>query len=325
MTTAFEMFILAAEELNFTRAAERAFVTQQTLSEHIKRLEDTYHIFLFRRKPRLALTSEGETMLKYLSRMKALEDSMINELSDINAGIRGTINLGISNTRGIILIPKILPKFQTILPNVDVQVQLADTRRLEQFLLNGKIDIMLGVDASQHALFERRLIYSDPIYLVVSDELIKSYFGDDYENLITEFKNGVDLKKFTEIPFVQGHPMSTTTYAINQFLLKHSIQLRIPISVSNFDIMIDLCRSGQYATITPSFHLLQLMRLNEEKELTARLHVFPIKHFSYKLSVETITHKDAEPLVHRQVFIELIEKTLLEENIKVQEYIQTGI
>lgn len=323
MTTAYEMFILAAEELNFTRAAERAFVTQQTLSGHIKQLEETYQINLFRRKPHLALTAEGEAMLKYLSRMKALEDSMINELSDINAGIRGTINWGISSTRGVILIPKMLPKFHTILPNVDVQVQLADTRRLEQFLLSGKLDIMLGVDASQHALFERRRVYSDSIYLVVSDELLKSHFGENYENLITEFKNGVDLKKFTEIPFVQGHPLSTTTCAINQFQLEHGIQLRIPISVSNFDIMIDLCRSGQYATITPSFHLLQLMRLNEEKGLAAKLHVFPIKHFSHKLSVETITHKDAEPLVHRQVFIDLIGKTLLEENVKVQGYLQS--
>ena len=79
MTNGFKMFLLAAEELNFSRAAERAFVTQQCLSDHIKRLEEMYHVTLFQRKPRLQLTPEGHAMLRYLSRMQALEDSMINE------------------------------------------------------------------------------------------------------------------------------------------------------------------------------------------------------------------------------------------------------
>ena len=43
MLIGYEMFLLAAEELNFSRAAERAFVTPQCLSDHIKRLEAHHH------------------------------------------------------------------------------------------------------------------------------------------------------------------------------------------------------------------------------------------------------------------------------------------
>lgn len=53
MTTGYKMFLLAAEELNFSRAAERAFVTPQCLSDHIKRLEEQHHVTLFQRKPKL--------------------------------------------------------------------------------------------------------------------------------------------------------------------------------------------------------------------------------------------------------------------------------
>lgn len=112
MNNGFKMFLLAAEELNFSRAAHRAFVTQQCLSDHIKRLEETYHVTLFQRKPKIALTPEGLAMLKYLSRIQALEDSMINELSDISSGVRGTINFGVSSTRGFIIVPKLIPAFQ---------------------------------------------------------------------------------------------------------------------------------------------------------------------------------------------------------------------
>ena len=44
MLIGYEMFLLAAEELNFSRAAERAFVTPQSLSDHIKRLEAHHHV-----------------------------------------------------------------------------------------------------------------------------------------------------------------------------------------------------------------------------------------------------------------------------------------
>lgn len=72
MLIGYEMFLLAAEELNFSRAAERAFVTPQCLSDHIKRLEAHHHVTLFRRRPHLELTAEGAAMLRYLSRIKAV-------------------------------------------------------------------------------------------------------------------------------------------------------------------------------------------------------------------------------------------------------------
>lgn len=70
MLIGYEMFLLAAEELNFSRTAERAFVTPQCLSDHIKRLEAHHHVTLFRRRPHLELTAEGAAMLRYLSRIK---------------------------------------------------------------------------------------------------------------------------------------------------------------------------------------------------------------------------------------------------------------
>ena len=99
MLIGYEMFLLAAEELNFSRAAERAFVTPQCLSDHIKRLEAHHHVTLFRRRPHLELTAEGAAMLRYLSRIKALEYRMKNELADISQGTRGTISSWDSNNK----------------------------------------------------------------------------------------------------------------------------------------------------------------------------------------------------------------------------------
>lgn len=86
MTTGQEMFLLAAQELNFSRAAKRAFVTPQCLSDHIRRLEERHGVKLFHRRPRLELTREGQTLLDYLSRIAQLEENMALEMEDVSAG-----------------------------------------------------------------------------------------------------------------------------------------------------------------------------------------------------------------------------------------------
>ena len=52
-------FLLIAEELNISRAAKRAFISQQSLSKYLKHLEDSYGTALFTRKPEFALTPAG--------------------------------------------------------------------------------------------------------------------------------------------------------------------------------------------------------------------------------------------------------------------------
>ena len=160
MTTSFQMFLLAARELNFSRAAELAYVTPQCLSDHIRRIEEHYGVTLFTRRPKLRLTAEGETMLRYLTRIRALEGDMENELADVSGGVRGTLQLGLPTTRGAILLPQTVTQFRRQFPHVEVEVQLADTRSLETLLLGGTLDLFLGVDASQHALFRRCILYS---------------------------------------------------------------------------------------------------------------------------------------------------------------------
>ncbi|MDY2649461.1 MAG: LysR family transcriptional regulator, partial [Pyramidobacter porci] len=132
MTTAQEMFLLAAQELSFSRAAKRAFVTPQCLSDHIRRLEERYGVKLFHRRPRLELTREGRTLRDYLSRIARLEENMALEMEDVSAGMRGTVRLGIPLTRGRIFIPRLMPEFQRRFPRVDVKIALRDTRDLQR-------------------------------------------------------------------------------------------------------------------------------------------------------------------------------------------------
>ncbi len=306
-----QMFLLAAKEKSFSRAAEKAFVTPQCLSDHIKRLEEQYQVVLFRRRPQLQLTDEGEILLRYLQRIQTLETSLNNELADSKSGVRGTVRLGIPSTRGVLTVPETVTRFRESYPQVDVQVYYEDTRRLEELLLDEKLDVMLGVDASQHVLFQRRAVAEEPIYIVFSEETLERRFGAESERLAAEFRaRGADLRLFQHLPFVQGGINSTTTLAVRQHLLACGLELRIALQSSNFDVQAELCRRSDYATICSRFYVRRLVDLNPRGERP--LVAFPVRGLTKRLTVEVITRKDTRPLHYLSRFAGILEEVTRE-------------
>ena len=65
-----EYFLIAAEELNFTRAAKRLHIAQQSLSNHIAKLEDHFGTPLFDRNPPMSLTPAGACFRRYAQQLK---------------------------------------------------------------------------------------------------------------------------------------------------------------------------------------------------------------------------------------------------------------
>ena len=75
MNISLEYFLAAAEEESISRAAERVMVSQQDMSNHIRRLEKQYGL-LFERRPRFALTPAGEAVLATYRQVRLLEESL---------------------------------------------------------------------------------------------------------------------------------------------------------------------------------------------------------------------------------------------------------
>ena len=74
-------FVTVAEELHFTRAAQRLFVAQQALSRDIRRLESQLGVRLFVRSTRnVTLTADGERLLVHARGLLALNDAALRDL-----------------------------------------------------------------------------------------------------------------------------------------------------------------------------------------------------------------------------------------------------
>lgn len=201
-TNSLHYFQEAAKDLNFTQTAKRLFISQQNLSNHIARLEEYYGVRLFERKPRLALTYSGEVLLAYAATFKLEEDNLKNVLSDIKEKERGTLRIGCSPSRTSLAMPRLAELFAQKYPNVELHFYYHHTAQLTEMLLSGELDFSISVDKLRHPSLINTPLFHDTIYLMVSRDLLAKYFDGDIDALIEKAKDGVDLKDFISLPFV---------------------------------------------------------------------------------------------------------------------------
>jgi len=100
-----ELFLRVVREGSFTKAAAAEYMSQQAVSEHIHNLEEQYGVRLFSRKPRLALTEEGEVLRQALLQISNKERDVKSRFEQISEGVVGNINLGMNSSRSTYLIP----------------------------------------------------------------------------------------------------------------------------------------------------------------------------------------------------------------------------
>lgn len=116
-------FKTVAEELNFTRAAERLNMSQPPLSYQIRELERDLGVKLFERSSRkLTLTPEGELFYRRVSQILALSSKTRSELSSLENQFSGTLHIGLVGDRTPFLAARWIAGFQEEYPLVDFQL-----------------------------------------------------------------------------------------------------------------------------------------------------------------------------------------------------------
>ena len=138
---ALRYFVAVAEELHFTRAAERLYIAQPALSEQIRRLEGELGVELLRRTTRkVELTAAGEEFLARARRILAEADEAIAEASRAARGETGTMRVATGATAGIELVPRVLRAFREQRPRVHLDLRQSDWEDYSAGLRDGSTD-----------------------------------------------------------------------------------------------------------------------------------------------------------------------------------------
>ncbi|WP_439592254.1 LysR family transcriptional regulator [Microbacterium sp.] len=137
-------FVTVAETGNFTRAAERLYLAQPSLSRQIAALEHDLGTVLFDRvRAGSTLTAAGEALLPLARRMLADADSVRHTIDELAGLRRGRVRLGATPTLCVSLVAEVLSDFHVAHPAVELHISEHGSRRLLDELDAGELDLAL--------------------------------------------------------------------------------------------------------------------------------------------------------------------------------------
>jgi len=162
-------FVTLADYLSFTRAAERAHVTQSTLSHQIRQLEDELGHALFERLgKRVLLTGAGETFLAYAARALREVDHGVSDLMRAGSDLSGEVRIGATGTFNISFVPEGLATFLRSHPTVRATVEELPADDIAQKLIIGSLDVGIAYQPSDPEQLWFEPLYTEEMVLVVS-------------------------------------------------------------------------------------------------------------------------------------------------------------
>ena len=131
-----------AECGSITAAAKKLFVSQPSLSQMLRQLEQETGLPIFDRSTSpMRLTYAGEKYLHAAGRILAANAELDSQLREIRHEHAGRLRLGISVTRAMQVMPLVMPIFQQQYPNVSLQLTESGSANLEELLRGGSIDL----------------------------------------------------------------------------------------------------------------------------------------------------------------------------------------
>jgi DNA-binding transcriptional LysR family regulator len=136
--------VAVADELNFTRAAERLGVSQQVLSEQIRRLEDELGLQVFDRTTRqVRVTSHGRQILDEARAVVGAADALRDRARRLASAQAGVVRLGYSRSTAFDTAP-LVSAVTEARPELRVEVREVPSRQLPQAVRDGDVDVALS-------------------------------------------------------------------------------------------------------------------------------------------------------------------------------------
>lgn len=160
--------IAVAEELNFTRAAQRCNVSQPPLSRAIRELEDEIGARLFERdKHHVALTLAGAVFIADARKALEMIDGGSERARRAAQGLSGTLAIGFGGSTVYALVPTLMRRFRKTTPEVEIVFHAMSVLHQIEALRSGEIDVGIVRLPIFDELIETRFVHSEPLIVAL--------------------------------------------------------------------------------------------------------------------------------------------------------------
>ncbi|MDA8095624.1 MAG: transcriptional regulator CynR [Betaproteobacteria bacterium] len=240
-------YLLAvAEYRSFTRAAEALYVSQPTLSQQIKQLEDMLDIQLLDRTGRtVRLTAAGEIYLQHARRALVELDTAKRAVHELNDLTRGSIRLGMTPITDFLLAP-MLEGFNARYPGIAMNALEMPQDAIEDALAEDRVDIGIAFSSTlspraRSEEIDTHILFVESLCLVVGEK--HPLYGHE---------GPLGKEVIEQVPLV----LFNTHYALRrhmaQYFLQEGISPTVAIDAASLSVIIEIVRQGRLGTILPN-------------------------------------------------------------------------
>lgn len=254
------VFTSVFKNRSFSKASEALHLTQPTISNHIKALEDEFACKLFDRMGRTIIpTKEAEVLYGKSTEIIEKADALKEALGQLKKETAGKLVIGASTIPGVYLMPRIMTGFQKKYPAISFQILIADSGGIidsisRHELLLGIVGAKLGNDQIDYTPF-------------VEDELIV------VSAPLKTGKSSMTLKELVALPMVYREEGSGTRREVEKFLESEGISfdhMKIAGIFGSTDAVKQAVKAGLGVSILSKFSVADELehKLLEEIKLT---------------------------------------------------------
>jgi len=278
-------FIKTAETLNFTQAASQLFITQSTLSQQIRQLENELQVQLFDRVgKRTYLTEAGIEFLPYAKQTVADSDDGVQRLRDLQNIQTGELRIGVVYTLSDLLTSTIISLSKRY-PNIKLVVISRPVIELLDMLKERKLDLILSYRPDdEDTQIEYFPLYDSNLSVIVN-----------YNHPLIAQRE-VPLELLKQYPLVLPSVGSQARSMIDKLLTSRHVQLAPQIEISSMTIMMNLVETGHWIAVMSEM----LIRGHE------KLRAIPIAGRKTQMHPSVIVLKDIYQKLSAKEFVRIL-------------------
>ncbi|KVN71935.1 transcriptional regulator [Burkholderia stagnalis] len=230
-------FLAVAEQRNFTRAADALHVSQPTLSQQVRQLEDMLGVQLFDRSGRtVRLTEFGEVYARHArAALHELETGQraLHDVADLGSG---SLRLAMTPTFAAYLSGSLVDAFHADYPNIALTIDAMPQERIEALLADDALDAGFAFVPARAPDIDALPLWNESLALVTG---------------LARRRRALTPAELGGEPLVLLSRAFATRESIDRYFIEHGARPRIAIETNTVSAVLELVRRGRLATVLP--------------------------------------------------------------------------
>lgn len=270
-----EIFAAVVQDGSFSATAERLYLTQSAVSQHIQTLENGLGTQLFKRGRRgVTLTPSGEILWGYAQNILRLLAEAESAVADVEQLAGGQVHLGATPGVGIYLVPNWIQSFQRRFPKLSVSLVTDVTEQIANAVLGHTLEIgFIEGDCEENSRLTQLALEEVEQFVIVGR-------GHPWCH-----EESIPFEGICEQPFIIRSRNSQTRLWLDNLLAQHGFTLNVVAEFDNPEAIKQAVMAGMGISIMPAYII-------QREESLRMLRALPVQNVALQRTLRIVWNKD---------------------------------